>query len=323
VAIIAASRAVSAAPHSLRGTTQSANFTAPLTQNVSGQNTTVDVLPPIEAFSALQWGSSWTCAGRPWHDCQQFVPGRSCQCNSLCKKYGNCCWDYDAHCSTGATCASYGCEQFVSGRSCQCTKECKHYGNCCADYDAQCNQPKKCGSTKVEGFGGEYWSAGHRRKVTVYHQTSPHVCDLIMASNFRAGSGGLCGAAMYFALTPEATAGKAITRESHGGCMIEAIVDVGRQGFFHASDRPPTGKFQENCGGWNGMTKDKLHAECKDTILMSRSDGDEVVVFEPERILAKRVIPFKCSWMCRGACQKEWPAYCHRYLGTLWEFFNF
>merc|ERR1712187_400362 len=148
----------------------------------------------------------------------KFVPGSSCQCTSECKKYGNCCSDYDAHCSA-ATCASYGCEQFVSGRACQCTNTCKQHGNCCADYDAHCmvattRPPKDCSSssTEIEGFG---------------------------------------------------------------------------------------------------MTADKLHAECKDTILMSRDDGDEVIVFEPERILSKKVLPFKCGWMCKGACQKEWPAYCH------------
>merc|ERR1712048_1226643 len=94
----------------------------------------------------------------------------------------------------------------LSGRSCQCTSECNQYGNCCADYDDHCSV-KDCSSSSVEleGFGGKYWSTGHRQTVTVYHQTSPQVCDLIMASNFRMGSGGLCGAAVYFALPPEAT----------------------------------------------------------------------------------------------------------------------
>merc|ERR1712232_1340425 len=127
-----------------------------------------------------------------------------------------------------------------------------------------------------------------------YYQTSPSNCELIMASNFDLVSQGLCGPAIYFALSPETTSGKIVKYD--GGCMIEAVVDVGRQGFFHTSNRSPHGKFQENCGGWSVMMAGMLHAECKDTILMSQLDGDEVVVFELERILSKKVLPFQCAW---------------------------
>jgi len=158
----------------------------------------------------------------------------------------------------------------------------------------------------------QYWSTGYHNNLTVYHQTSPAVCKLIMASNFHLGRGGLCGKAVYFALTPEATSGKAITPNSHGGCMIEAVVDVGKQGYYHGGDRGGSRRFPHNCGKLDEMNANQLHGAGYDSILMNREDGNEVIIFEPGRILSKRIMPYKCSWMCRMACQRHWPSNCRR-----------
>jgi hypothetical protein len=162
------------------------------------------------------------------------------------------------------------------------------------------------------------WTSGIHKIINVYHQTSPEICKAIMASNFRVGKGGLCGAAVYFALSPEVTKTKAITANSHGGCMIEAKVDIGKAGRYYWQGSPqwvdgPDGRQKENyCGGWNDMTAEKCHAAGYDSIIMRQGDGDEVIIFEPERILERKVLPFKCEWMCAGRCQKHWPDYCHR-----------
>eukprot|EP00929_Paragymnodinium_shiwhaense_P007901 TRINITY_DN111823_c0_g1_i1.p1 TRINITY_DN111823_c0_g1~~TRINITY_DN111823_c0_g1_i1.p1 ORF type:complete len:359 (+),score=66.39 TRINITY_DN111823_c0_g1_i1:115-1191(+) len=161
---------------------------------------------------------------------------------------------------------------------------------------------------------GSYWTTGHHKNMTVYHQTSPEVCESIMQSNFRIGKGGLCGKAVYFALTPEATRTKAITKNSHGGCMIQAVVDVGRHGRFYWRGYPQWKDHQKEqfCGGWNQMKASKLHHMGYDSIIMRQGDGDEVIIFEPERILEKKVVHFNCKWMCTGECQKHWPPHCHK-----------
>lgn len=154
--------------------------------------------------------------------------------------------------------------------------------------------------------GGDYWSSGYHRNLTVYHQTSPAICKMIMASNFRLGRGGLCGKAINFALSPQATASKAITSNSHGGCMIEAVVDIGRQGFYHAGDRGPSDRFPNSCGPYNEMNAQRLHARGYDSIIMGRGDGNEIIIFEPGRVLSKKRLPFNCNWMCGGGCQRHW-----------------
>merc|ERR1719343_1707100 len=111
-----------------------------------------------------------------------------------------------------------------------------------------------------------YWSSGVHRYMTLYHQTSPEVCASIIADNFHIGRGGLCGKAIYFALSPEVTSTKAITASSHGGCMIEAVVDVGKQGHYYWTGKPQRG--EKYCGGWNEMTAQKLHATGDDSIVM-------------------------------------------------------
>lgn len=190
-----------------------------------------------------------------------YVSTQACQCNEGCDKYSNCCPDYKEMCwsvpeptppppQNLGTCEEFGCTSnfwsYFSRHPCQCYEGCENEGNCCADYKETCqSKPSQApwpsptpqptqqflppGST-VDDSGGQYWSTGDRKTMSVFHQTSPEVCDLILGSNFHIGSGGLCGKAIYFAQTPEATRTKAITASSHGGCMIEATVEVGKQG---------------------------------------------------------------------------------------------
>mmetsp|Transcript_70820 Transcript_70820/g.196746 ORF Transcript_70820/g.196746 Transcript_70820/m.196746 type:complete len:279 (-) Transcript_70820:81-917(-) len=130
-------------------------------------------------------------------------------------------------------------------------------------------------------------SAKHR--MTLYHQTSPQACRGIVHSNFRLGKGGWCGKGIYFAMSPDETRQKAVTDSSGHGCMLEAVVDVGRIQRF------------SSCGRYNAMTGDKLRRMGYDSIMFEPPErtGDEVIIFDPRRVLSKRVVPFDPAWMAK------------------------
>merc|ERR1711971_319966 len=105
---------------------------------------------------------------------------------------------------------------------------------------------------------------GRQRNIlTVYHQTSPQICDLIMRSYFRKGDGGWCGDALYFAFSPWVANTKAITKGSHDGCMIEAKVDAGKVFRF---------RKKRTCAGFNAQ---KLRMSKHDSIIIDPGDGPE------------------------------------------------
>jgi hypothetical protein len=124
---------------------------------------------------------------------------------------------------------------------------------------------------------------GAQHLVKGYHQTSKAICAQIMQSEFHLGHGGWCGGGIYFATSPEATVTKAIAASSNDGCMIEATIDVGKQ--KHA----PRG----NCGVKN---QEQLHKKQYDSVLYHAGDGDEIVVYDPARVVSKKVIPYKQKW---------------------------
>eukprot|EP00913_Durusdinium_trenchii_P000085 g75.t1 len=97
-----------------------------------------------------------TCAA---YGCGEFVRNHPCQCTPQCKKFGNCCPDYQATCvkkedaalgsdvdsptvpeeDAAPSCASFGCsEKYVANHPCQCTAKCAKFGNCCSDFKAVC-----------------------------------------------------------------------------------------------------------------------------------------------------------------------------------------
>ncbi|XP_045181185.1 uridylate-specific endoribonuclease-like [Mercenaria mercenaria] len=75
-----------------------------------------------------------SCSGR----CGQGVNAAySCQCNSACTRYGDCCSDYSAVC-LGATCSDRCGQSADMTRPCQCNLPCLTYNDCCDDYQALC-----------------------------------------------------------------------------------------------------------------------------------------------------------------------------------------
>jgi len=125
-------------------------------------------------------------------------------------------------------------------------------------------------------FGAQHFVKG-------YHQTSKAICAQIMQSEFHLGHGGWCGGGIYFATSPEATVTKAIAASSNDGCMIEATIDVGKQ--KHA----PRG----NCGVKN---QEQLKKKQYDSVLYHAGDGDEIVVYDPARVVSKKIIAYKQKW---------------------------
>eukprot|EP00122_Pirum_gemmata_P003021 Pgem_evm1s2731 len=87
-----------------------------------------------------------------------YVRGNRYQCNSECKRYGNCGPDYESACvksshggsdeeSIGGYCARKNCPTtYVRGNRYQCNSECKSYGNCGPDYETACNHKKDVAS---------------------------------------------------------------------------------------------------------------------------------------------------------------------------------
>ncbi|XP_045596820.1 uridylate-specific endoribonuclease [Procambarus clarkii] len=72
-----------------------------------------------------------TCSGR----CGENDPNNSCQCNTDCTSFGDCCSDYTDICMS---CADRCGEAYVYSKPCQCNPDCGTHGNCCSDYDDQC-----------------------------------------------------------------------------------------------------------------------------------------------------------------------------------------
>lgn len=85
--------------------------------------------------------SSFGC----WTD---YDPSKSCQCNSRCERYRNCCSDFWSTCKgdpvpapspPASGCSVYGCfTDYNRSRPCQCNSRCERYNNCCSDFGSKC-----------------------------------------------------------------------------------------------------------------------------------------------------------------------------------------
>jgi len=106
-----------------------------------------------------------------------------------------------------------------------------------------------------------------------YHQTSPHVCDLILKSQFRPGRTGWCGGAIYFADSIGGTYGEATGPDSKQGCILQATLNLGK-----VKEMPPT------CD--SSMNGAKLKAMGYDSIVFNdgAGTGNQYVLYDPSRI---------------------------------------
>lgn len=73
-----------------------------------------------------------------------YDPGRSCQCNDECAKFGNCCPDYGPLCKPAEMTCQGRCDaSFNAAKPCQCTWDCPKFGTCCPDWIAQCHKDEQ------------------------------------------------------------------------------------------------------------------------------------------------------------------------------------
>eukprot|EP00438_Fugacium_kawagutii_P021911 Skav207158 [mRNA] locus=scaffold573:351120:357875:- [translate_table: standard] len=130
---------------------------------------------------------------------------------------------------------------------------------------------------------------------TLYHQTSVGAGYSILKSGFRRGHIGFCGGGIYFALSPQATYGKAVGVDSKHGFIIEARVDLGR---VHTKGRSCTTSM--SC--WARPLKQTIQcldrgyhgghwqSEGYDSILFNPGDGGEYMIWDKNRVLSMRRI---------------------------------
>jgi len=198
-------------------------------------------------------------------------------------------------------CWYYGCRSSYHAEFyCQCNSGCRRFGNCCGDFGTRCwylNKPTDDRRRRRRRAPKPEWRPNPSPPqwrpnpsppqnggiLTVYHQTSPQACKAILASSFRPGSDGHCGGAIYFAMSPEATKTKAIGTQSQGGCVIQAKVDVGR-----------VKKEGPRCG--HKWKQGELRSQGFDSIEFDPGDGQEVVIFNSNRVKSMKIIPYNNAW---------------------------
>merc|ERR550525_1963894 len=148
-------------------------------------------------------------------------------------------------------------------RSSYCGKNPARCMGCGADRATWCMPPRtpvKCGS---------------RRVLSLYHQTSNHICDLILQSNFRVGKVGWCGGGIYFALDAQATNTKCIGPNSNTGCILQVKVDVGKTWFQN-----------KTCN--RSLLGEDVLAAGYDSVSFDPSDGQEYAIYQNSQVLSIR-----------------------------------
>jgi len=170
----------------------------------------------------------------------------------------------------------------------------------------QCWLKKEPGNFVRDGarrgaFKVEPAQAGVNTVMTLYHTTSSTVAEAIVASNFRPGSKGWCGGAIYFLDFPGLPKSK-MAPVSQTGAVIEAIVDLGKICVIEKPAGCQDGISGKCCPAPNGAgfgTGAAAQAGCN-SIKWNPGDGWEYIIWEPERVLSKKVA---CSG--RSACLKS------------------
>lgn len=120
-------------------------------------------------------------------------------------------------------------------------------------------------------FMGHFTCQRQQKQVNLkilYHQTSPqNAQEIIRQGRMLPGSGGLVGAAVYFATNPSDTNHKAQNK----GVILECEVDIGK-----VKKVPPMGDMT-----LNGK---KVKDEGYDSVMIPRPGGTEFVVYKPDDI---------------------------------------
>ncbi|XP_019910799.2 poly(U)-specific endoribonuclease-A [Esox lucius] len=107
------------------------------------------ILVSILGLTLFSQGHSYTldtCEGR----CGSLPdPGKTCQCNTSCERFGDCCSDYESHCkgpTSQLSCKGRCGEKYNSQNKCHCNTKCGDHNNCCSDYSSLCGGGGEGGS---------------------------------------------------------------------------------------------------------------------------------------------------------------------------------
>lgn len=144
-------------------------------------------------------------------------------------------------------------------------------------------EPALAASPGVEREAAELRAEDARNFLTVFHQTSPAAGANILQSGFRPGVSGVCGRAIYFSTSPDATDSLDLTGR---GFMIEAKIDMGRVKWMPG-----------HCD--SHMTGSSLRAMGYDSIRVGRgecggaSSCGEVVIYDKRRVVSMRGYPWQ------------------------------
>jgi len=148
--------------------------------------------------------------------------------------------------------------------------------------------------------------------MTLFHITSPEVAKLIVAGNFRPGSTGWCGGAIYFSPVTHLPKSKYNPLKTQGGAVIEAQVDMGRTAVSTRPDACNNGADGSCCpipGGGTGI--EGAQAANYNSIRFNPGDGDEFVIWNPAQVLSKSIL-CEGDQQCYEICvQRFSPSMCN------------
>eukprot|EP00930_Biecheleria_cincta_P004685 TRINITY_DN105603_c0_g1_i1.p1 TRINITY_DN105603_c0_g1~~TRINITY_DN105603_c0_g1_i1.p1 ORF type:complete len:330 (+),score=19.54 TRINITY_DN105603_c0_g1_i1:99-1088(+) len=138
------------------------------------------------------------------------------------------------------------------------------------------------------GAVGPYTGVSGSNIMTLYHMTSPQDAQLIMQSNFRPGSGGWCGGAIYLVNTPSLPRTKFNPQTTKSGAWIELKVNMGTMCQMHRTcNDGRSGRCCVGSTGYSGV--DGAQGAGCNSMLWNPGDGNEYIIWHPEQILSKRV----------------------------------
>ncbi|KAJ8260312.1 hypothetical protein GJAV_G00179530 [Gymnothorax javanicus] len=102
----------------------------------------------VTLFSLGQSNTLDSCQGRCGHGTDA---GYTCQCNSACERFGDCCSDYYTLCKVGSTSCEGRCgEKYNPQNKCHCNSKCSHYNNCCKDYSQHCEGGQPISDSEIK-----------------------------------------------------------------------------------------------------------------------------------------------------------------------------
>ncbi|XP_031422975.1 poly(U)-specific endoribonuclease-like [Clupea harengus] len=190
-----------------------------------------------------------TCQGRCGYGTD---PGYTCQCNSACERFGDCCHDYLTICRGSLTCEGRCGEKYNSQNRCHCNTECGRHNNCCSDFKDLCTS----GSLSCQGRCGEKYNSQNKCHCNTECGRHNNCCG-----DFKdlCGDGGSGGSGSVISDSEIAALSEVLyALDSNKASMSELILD--RQALVHDSQT----------SSQNDLSPNKLFQFVNETSLFSK-----------------------------------------------------